>query len=78
MRYTVEHGKLLGGATGLSPKVVQNDLLAHVLELKGQLDAYANKQYAKASTTYQAAYAHMFATGDLLAKAISDQKNLPK
>lgn len=78
MKYTVEHGKLLGGATGLSPKVVQNDLLAHVLELKGQLDAYANKQYAKAAKIYQAAYAHMFATGDLLAKAISEQKNLPK
>ena len=78
MRYTVEHGKLLGGATGLSPKVVQNDLLAHVLELKGQLDAYSNKQYAKATKIYQDAYAHMFATGDLLAKAISEQKNLSK
>lgn len=78
MKYTVEHGKLLGGATGLSPKLIQNDLLAHVLELKSQLDAYANKQYAKATTIYQNAYAHMFMTGDLLANAIAKQKNLPK
>lgn len=77
-RYTVEHGKLLGGATGLPPKAVQNDLRAHVLELKGQLDAYANKEYAKAGNIYQEAYAHMFATGDLLAGAIAKQKNLPK
>jgi hypothetical protein len=77
-RYTVEHGKLLGGATGLPPKAVQADLLIHVLELKGQLDAYANKQYAKAASLYQDAYAHMFMTADLLANAIAKQKNLPK
>ena len=77
-RYTVEHGKLLGGATGLPPKAVQADLLVHVLELKAQLDAYANRQYAKAANLYQDAYAHMFMTGDLLAGAIAKQKNLPK
>jgi hypothetical protein len=77
-RYTVEHGKLLGGATGLPPKAVQADLLVHVLELKAQLDAYANKQYAKAASLYQDAYAHMFMTADLLAGAIAKQKNLPK
>jgi hypothetical protein len=76
-RYTVEHGKLLGGATGLPPKAVQADLLIHVLELKGQLDAYANRQYAKAASLYQDAYAHMFMTGDLLAGAIAKQKDLP-
>jgi hypothetical protein len=57
---------------------VQNDLLAHVLELKGQLDAFAGKKYPQAATLYQAAYAHMFMTGDLLAGAIAKQKNLPK
>jgi hypothetical protein len=76
-RYTVEHGKLLAGATGLPVKAVQNDLFAHVLELKGQLDAYANKEYARAAALYQGAYAHMFMTGDLLAGAIAKQKNLP-
>lgn len=77
-RYTVEHGKLLGGATGLPPKAVQADLLQHVLELKAQLDAYSKGQYAKAARLYQDAYAHMFMTADLLAEAIAKQKNLPK
>jgi hypothetical protein len=77
-RYTVEHGKLLGGATGLPPKAVQADLLVHVLELKAQLDAYADGEYAKAASLYQDAYAHMFMTADLLAGAIAKQKNLPQ
>jgi hypothetical protein len=77
-RYTVEHGKLLGGATGLPPKAVQADLLQHVLELKAQLDAYSKGQYAKAASLYQDAYAHMFMTADLLADAIAKQKDLPK
>jgi hypothetical protein len=77
-RYTVEHGKLLGGATGLPPQAVTADLLQHVLELKAQLDAYSKKQYATAASLYQDAYAHMFMTGDLLADAIAKQKNLPK
>ena len=74
--YTVRHGDFLAGATGLPKLAVRNDLLGHVLELKGQLDAYAKGQYAKAATQYQAAYAHMFMTGDLLAGAIAKQKNL--
>ena len=77
-RYTIEHGKLLGGATGLPAKAVTADLLVHVLELKGQVDAYSKKQYAKAASIYQEAYAHMFMTGDLLASAIAKQKDLPK
>ncbi|HXF98117.1 MAG TPA: hypothetical protein VNJ46_05840 [Gaiellaceae bacterium] len=75
--YTVRHGAFLAKATGLPVKAVQNDLLAHVLELKGQLDAYHAKRYAAAARLYQAAYAHMFKTGDLLADAIAKQKNLP-
>ena len=77
-RYTVAHGKLLGGATDLPPKAVTADLLQHVLELKAQLDAYSGKQYAKAAALYQDAYAHMFMTADLLAGAIAKQKDLPK
>ena len=75
-RYTVEHGKFLAGATKLPAAALQNDLLAHVLELKGQLDSYAAGDYAKAATLYRDAYAHMFHTGDLLAGAIATQKDL--
>lgn len=74
--YTIKHGDLLAGATGLPKLAVRNDLLGHVLELKGQLDAYAGGNYAKAATTYRAAYRHMFATGDLLASAIAKQQGL--
>lgn len=75
--YTLRHGAFLAGATGLPKTAVQNDLLAHVLELKGQLDHYAAKRYGKAAQLYGAAYAHMFETADLLAGAIAKQKNLP-
>jgi len=75
-KYTVKFGDFLAGATGLPKLAVRNDLLGHVLELKGQLDAYANHKYGKAATMYQHAYDHMFMTGDLLAGAIAKQKNL--
>jgi len=71
--YTVKFGDFLAGATKLPKAAVRNELLAHVLELKGQLDAFASKQYGKAATLYSAAYNHMFMTGDLLAGAIAKQ-----
>ena len=43
-QYTVVFGDFLAGATGLPKLAVRNDLLGHVLELKGQLDAYAAGQ----------------------------------
>ena len=63
-------------ATGLPKLAVRNDLLGHVLELKGQLDDYAAGKYTKAATEYHAAYNHMFMTGDLVAGAIAKQKGL--
>jgi hypothetical protein len=74
--YTMRHGAFLAGATGLPKLAVQNDLLGHVLELKGQLNAYANGNYAKAAEQYREAYHHMFMTGDLLSGAIAKQQNL--
>jgi hypothetical protein len=74
--YTMRHGAFLAGATGLPKLAVQNDLLGHVLELKGQLDAYASGNYAKAAEQYRGAYHHMFMTGDLLSGAIAKQQNL--
>ena len=75
-RYTVVFGDFLAGATGLPKLAVRNDLLGHVLELKGQLDAYAAGNYGMAASKYHAAYNHMFMTGDLVAGAIAKQKNL--
>jgi hypothetical protein len=75
-QYTVTFGNFLAGATGLPKVAVRNDLLGHVLELKNQLDAYAAGDYTKAAAAYDAAYEHMFMTGDLIAGAIAKQKNL--
>ena len=75
-RYTVTFGNFLAGATGLPKLAVQNDLLGHVLELKGQLDDYAAGNYTKAAVEYHAAYNHMFMTADLIAGAIAKQKGL--
>jgi len=75
-RYTKAHGAFLAKATGLPKLAVQNDLLAHVLELKNQLDAYAKGDYTKSTTLYRQSYSHMFQTGDLLAGAIAKQKSL--
>ncbi len=75
-QYTVTFGNFLAAATGLPKLAVQNDLLGHVLELKGQLDDYAAGNYTKAATDYHAAYNHMFMTADLVAGAIAKQKNL--
>ena len=75
-RYTVTFGDFLATATGLPKLAVRNDLLGHVLELKGQLDSYAAGNYTKAATQYHAAYNHMFMTADLVAGAIAKQKGL--
>ena len=75
-RYTVVFGDFLAGTTGLPKLAVRNDLLGHVVELKNQLDAYASGNYAKAAAAYDAAYDHMFMTGDLVAGAIAREKHL--
>jgi hypothetical protein len=74
--YTQKFGAFLAGATGLPTSAVQSDLLGHVFELKAQLDDYASKNYAKATSDYTAAYDHMFMTADLVAGAIAKQKHL--
>jgi hypothetical protein len=75
-QYTVTFGDFLAGATGLPKVAVRNDLLSHVLQLKGQLDAYAAGNYTAAATLYNAAYSNMFMTSDLVANAIIKQKSL--
>jgi hypothetical protein len=75
-QYAVTFGDFLAGATGLPKLTVRNDLLGHVLELKGQLDAYASGNFTRAASQYHAAYNHMFMTGDLVAAAIAKQKGL--
>ena len=63
----------LAEATGLPQDVLQESLTMHVMQLKGQLDAYAKSDYAKAYDLTREAYAHMYDEGDALAAAIAEQ-----
>ena len=67
MAYIQVQAAFFAKATGLPKQALVNDLTAHVLQLKGQLDAYAAGNYAQAYTLTNAAYAHMGMTADLLA-----------
>jgi len=76
MTYIQVQAAFFAKATGLPKKALVNDLTAHVLQLKGQLDAYAAGNYKQSYQLTSAAYDHMFMTGDLLAGAIAKQKGL--
>ena len=63
----------LAKATGLPVGAVKASITEHVMQLKGQLDAYAAGNYAKSYALTREAYAHMGMTGDTLAGAIAKQ-----
>jgi hypothetical protein len=76
MAYIQTQAAFFAKATGLPKGALVDDLTAHVLQLKGALDAYAAGNYAQAYTLTNAAYEHMGMTADLLASAIAKQKHL--
>ena len=76
MSYIQVQAAFFAKATGLPKQALVNDLTAHVLQLKGQLDAYARGNYKQSYALAAGAYDHMFMTGDLLAGAIAKQKGL--
>jgi hypothetical protein len=76
MAYIQTQAAFFAKATGLPKQALVNDLTAHVLQLKGQLDAYAAGNYAHAAQLQHGAYVHMGMTADILAAAIAKQKNL--
>jgi len=65
------------GATGVPTKALVSGLTEHIMQLKGQVDAYHAKNYAKAAALTRASYAHMFMLGDALAAGIA-KKNPQK
>jgi hypothetical protein len=76
MRYVNVQAAFFASATGLPKQALANGLTAHVLQLKGALDAYAKGRYAQSQTLAHSAYEHMWMTGDQLAGAIAKQKSL--
>jgi hypothetical protein len=73
MGYVAAFSSFLADATGLPQDALRESINAHVMQLKGQLDAYAAGDYAEAYEAYREAYHHMYMTGDALAGAIVDQ-----
>jgi hypothetical protein len=71
--YTGAFSGFLAQATGLPQAALQKGLTTHIMQLKGQIDAYAAGDYEQAATLAREAYKHMVATGDTLAAAIVQQ-----
>jgi hypothetical protein len=69
-RYIGAFSSFLATATGLPQKALAAGITEHVMQLKGQLDAFASGDYAKSYAITREAYAHMVMTGDTLAGAI--------
>ncbi len=63
----------LATATGLPQSALRASITTHVMQLKGQLDAYANHRYAKSYALEHAAYVHMGMTADSLSAAIVEK-----
>lgn len=72
--YVGSFSGFLATATKLPAKALRASITHHVMQLKGQIDAYSRGRYARAYQLERAAYRHMFMTGDMLAAAIAKQK----
>jgi hypothetical protein len=71
MGYIEAFSGFLAGATGLPQNALRASIREHVMQLKGQIDAYSKRNYASAYRLQRQAYSHMFMTGDTLAAAIT-------
>ncbi len=69
--YIGASANFFNGATGVPTKTLVAGLTAHIMQLKGQIDAYHAKNYAKAAALTRASYEHMFMLGDALAAGIA-------
>lgn len=75
--YQESFSEFMATATGAPSETVSGLLREHVMQLTAALDTYGAEDYAGAYAQVRDAYAHMFTTGDALARAIDAQKNLP-
>ena len=71
--YTGAFSGFLAEATGLPQDALQESTTEHVMQLKGQIDAYAAGNHEESSRLFRQAYEHMIMTGDTLADAIVKQ-----
>jgi hypothetical protein len=71
--YIEAFSAFLSQATGLPQDALRKSIGEHVMQLKGQIDAYSKGDYAQAYRLAREAYAHMYETGDTLAGGIVAQ-----
>jgi hypothetical protein len=71
--YIETFSSFLATATELPQAALRESITEHVMQLKGQIDAYAAGDYEKAYSLFRQAYDHMVMTGDTLAEAIVKQ-----
>jgi hypothetical protein len=71
--YIETFSSFLATATELPQSALRESITEHVMQLKGQIDAYAAGDYGKAYSLFRQAYEHMVMTGDTLADAIVKQ-----
>ncbi len=71
--YIEAFSAFLSQATGLPQGALRMSIHEHVMQLKGQIDAYSKGDYARAYRLAREAYAHMYETGDTLAGGIVAQ-----
>jgi len=73
-QYKTQFSQFLAGANpNLNATALSDGLQTHVNQLLGAFNDYASKDYAGAETNFDAAYNHMFMTGDGLSAAIVQQ-----
>ena len=73
MGYIETNANFLARATGLPLASMRASITEHVMQLKGQIDAYAAGNYDRAYRLFRHAYHHMVMTADVLADAIVKQ-----
>jgi hypothetical protein len=73
MGYNEAFATFLAGATELPQDAVRDTISEHIMQLKGQIDAYSDGRYPAAYKELRAGYAHMVMTGDTISGAITEQ-----
>ena len=71
--YIESFSGFLAAATKLPQSALRASITEHVMQLKGQIDAYSRGRFTTAYRLEREAYSHMFMTGDTLALAIVKQ-----
>jgi hypothetical protein len=71
--YNARSAAFFASATGLPLKALLDGVAEHISQLKGQIDAYAKRNYDTAYDLVRESYHHMYMTGDALAGAIAAQ-----